>query len=455
MYNQAGRNTLLPASYQLLVFKNNILFERVNMDSKNERLIKNGLCATKYEYLSDDLSKFIKSWSYYDDNNQAINSNRGYHRIEVERDKKGNMLQTKYFDKNKLPISNYRGVHCEKNTLNDKGKVIAKEFFSSDNTKATDFYGVHKYEYQVSKSLILKENRFDSEYKAVRNSSDAAHVIRHQYDDNGNRILSSFFNTEDVKINNSSGYHILQNSYSSNNMLETTIYLDLNNKPVKDNRGIHKYFYVRDQYNRITITAYFGTGGEPVKDNANQVYMEKNKYDEKANLISVSFWQTDSEKMNRWSNIHEYRYEYNNEGLLITESSYDKNGNLKKETFGRSRTENKYSENGERIEMSNFDGNKPVNIASRLCIAGYHRIVYENYKNGSRKEISYFNKDNIPVNVSICEIGNAHRIEFIYNGHILKEQRLYKKSSSVPSKVINCQVDKYVNSYGNSPTKKF
>ncbi len=183
--------------------------------------------------------------------------------------------------------------------------------------------------------------------------------------------------------------------------------------------------------------------------------MEKNKYDEKANLISVSFWRTDSEKMNRWSNIHEYRYEYNNEGLLIAESSYDKNGNFKKETFGRSRTEHKYNKNGEIIEMSIFDGTKPVNIAYGLCIAGYHKIVYKNYKNGLRKEISYFNKDNIAVNVSICEIGKAHRVEFIYNGSTLKEQRLYKKSSSVPSKVVNCQVDKYVTSYGTSTTKKF
>ncbi len=59
MYNQAGRNTLLPASFQLLVFKNNLLYERVNMDSKNERLINNGYCAAKYEYFSGDLSFFF------------------------------------------------------------------------------------------------------------------------------------------------------------------------------------------------------------------------------------------------------------------------------------------------------------------------------------------------------------------------------------------------------------
>ncbi|WP_106794488.1 hypothetical protein [Aquimarina sp. Aq78] len=443
-----GENEIAPCHSVLIKFEGSLWKESTCLDrKKNKRIDNEGVSSYRYTY---DDNRLEKSESYWDINGNPINNALGYHREEYKRNKNGCIIATHYFDNKGNPCLSNKGYHKSVTTVDENCNVISNEYYSIDEARLPDEFGVHKYEYQIVSGLTMKEERFDRELKPTKKSSDGVHLIRNQYDENGNLISVSYFGSSDRAINNTAGYHAIRYTYKDGKFLETKLFLDNNKLPTIDKYGIHKYFYVRNKNKWIIYEAYFDTKGKPIKDNINQVYMIKYNYDSFGRMIAKSYWESDEIKMNRWSGIHRYEYLYNDEGMELEQLSFDKWGGLTKETYGASEKRSKYNSLGQLIDVSYWHKDKPV-LAIGLCVEGYHKRKFFYSDDGLIKEILFFDKNGRPTDINICNIDvQAHKVEFIYNGNIVTEQRFYKKRSKVPLKVIKCLENECLSTYGNS-----
>lgn len=448
-----GRNDFAPCNAILKKFKDGLVIEETCLDKQGNKMKDNKeVVIYKIEYFDNDL---IKSISFYDKDNAPIKSTDGYHIKKYERNDKGCLTKITYFDENNKPCSSKEGYHQENITTNNNCSITSVSYYAVDGAKIPDAYGVHKYSYQVANGLVLKETRLDTELKPTVKDTDGVHIVRNQFDEKGNVISKSFFNINNTKINNNSGIQTIKYSYKDGKGLETKYFLNSLGKPTSDNSDIHKYFYVRDDKGLVAYESFFGKNGQPIKDDINRVYMVKYERDLLGRIVASSYWKTGNTAMNRWSGIHRYEYKYNNVGLQTEQHSFDKYGYLTQENFGSSQTISTYDSLDRLASVSYWNGEEPTFVKGRLCVAGYHKRTFTYSDNGQQKEIKYFGTYENPVNIKICEVDTyAHRVEIIYKGNQVFEQRFYKVGADFPTKVQNCKEKECLTLYGNS-TKKF
>lgn len=146
--------------------------------------------------------------------------------------------------------------------------------------------------------------------------------------------------------------------------------------------------------------------------------------------------------MSRWSGIHEYLVKYNDQGQEIEQLSLDENGNLKTQSSGGSRSVYEYDNLGRLKNISKFNDNEPVMINSNAQASNYHMISYTYDKENKVVLIEYFDANKEPVDAGINNTDVVHKIEFVYQGSKIINQKWYTKDSSIPLKSIDCMKNK-------------
>ena len=449
-----GENSYLPCKGARFIYRNNLLTE-IRYISYSNKVTTNssGVAIIKYKRYNDkNRFSLLKEMAFYNAEGKPVIST-GYdcHKVIYEDDERGNQTSVAYYGTDNEPLTTRYGGFKNRYRYNENDKMISSELIGINDEITKNAYGVAKSEYEYKNGFLSKSTRFDERNNITRASDagDGIAVIRYGYDANGNEISRSYFDEKDNPMNNHSGYQKASYTYDPLDMQTATAYFDKAGSPVNDRSGIYKYSYVRDDKGRIIQEAYFDKNNSRVMDDLDQVYMIKYKYDEWGREISNSYWENSSTKMNRWNGYHEVVKKYNKEGQLIEEILLDKNGNQFISKSGYSRILTIYNAEASVSEYKYFNNDIPASLDSAFANK-FHSVKFYYDASGRVSSLRYFDKTGQPVDahMALGDGVDCHKVEFIYKGNSIIEQRIYLKNSDTPSKIIDCLKNDYISTSG-------
>ena len=176
---------------------------------------------------------------------------------------------------------------------------------------------------------FLKVSRLIKRRTVANEACDAGRVlvngnvagINYVYDDYGNEIERSFFNTKGEPCLLSNTYHKVVYTYDNNGNLSKERYYDLKNNLTLNSDGLAGYNYVRDERGNVLENTPIGTD-EKLKDGW---LISKSKYDKFDNVIEYSL-KLDSNPAFTSSVIVAYAravYRMNSEGMSGCKTVFD------------------------------------------------------------------------------------------------------------------------------------
>jgi YD repeat-containing protein len=407
---------------------------------------------TDYTYvLTGPMSGLLASESYFDSDAKPTTKRSGAHRVEFEYDAKGCTVGNRSFGPGGTPVNLPEGFSSWKSVVDDNCDAISTQYLSADGKSASDDAGVHKYERQYAGGRLRKESRYDGEGKPVRSQANGAHVVRYLYDDSGHLTQTAFFDLADKPVAGNAGYHALHRSYTSDGHLQSEFYTDAEGRGVADSNGVHKHFFVRDAADQVVSEAFFDAQGRPVQDGVNEVYLIKFQWDSLGRVVSVSFWKTELRKMPRWSGEHEIRFAYDAEGRVTQKLLVAQDGKPQRSSMGWSRQDSAYDSTGRMISWALYDdADRPTMMTGRAQISGFARLERVFDRRDRVAELRFLGTYGEPVNAAIDGVAaEVQRVEFVYEGRRVVEQRLYPAAGVVPIAVLDCRAVECVNEFGS------
>lgn len=456
-----GKNSFLPAKGAKYVYTNNLLSE-VRYVSYSNKLtsIATGAAIVRYKRYTDrNRFSLLKEMSFFDENDKpVISKSYDCHKVVYEYDERGNQLSISYYGTENEPLTNRYGGFKSRMLYDANDEAVRSEIIGLDDSLVNNSYGVSGTKYDYKDGLLSKATRFNEKNQTVKASAagDGIAIIKYEYDDKGNEIKWSCFDESDNPMNSQSGYHQIAYTYSPDGMLIAVAYFDKQGAAVVDRSRIHRYSYVRDDKGRIIQTGYYDKDDKPVKDDVDEVFMVKYRYDDFGREISRSFWQDSDKKMQRWDGYHEQRFQYNDDGQEVESLFYDENGKLFVGSSGYSRAVTAYDSNARRIELKWYNDTTPA-VTAKSFIDGYHSLKYSYDENGRISNVRYFDAGGKPVNATIGLEDSGifyHRVEFVYKGNRVIEQKFYVAESTTPDKIIDCLKNDCVSTNGVGRSRK-
>jgi hypothetical protein len=458
MINQksTGENSYLPCKGARFIYRNNLLTE-VRYISYDNKVIPNsdGVALKKYKrYTDKNRFSLVKEIAYYDVNGKpVISASEDCHKQIYEYDERGNNTSVAYYGTDNEPLTNRYGGFKSRYRYNENDQMVSSETIGINDEITKNTYGVAKTIYEYMNGFLSKATRFDERNNITKASDagDGVAITRYSYDANGNQVSRSYFDETDNPMNNHSGYQKISYTYDPLDMLTASAYYDRYDSPVNNQSGVYKYTYVRDDKGNIIQKAYFDKTNTPVKDDLDQVYMMKYKYDDAGRLIVQSYWENSSTKMNRWNGYHETRIKYNPDGQETENILMDQHGNQFVNKSGYSRVVVNYNDKAEIAEYKYYNNNMPAVLDSSFSNK-FHSVKFYYDANGRESSLRYFDKTGLPVDAYIA-LGDGidcHKVEFVYKGNSLIEQKIYGKNSDSPSKIIDCLKNDYILTSGLS-----
>lgn len=449
-----GENVYLPCKGAKFIYKNNLLTEVRYISYANKLAANsNGVSIIKYKrYTDKDRFSLTKEMAFYDASGKpVISTSNDCHKVTYEYDERGNQTSVAYFGINNEPLADRFGGFKNKYQYDENNKMILSETIGINDEITRNAYGVARVKYEYEDGFLSKSTRFDERDNITKASDagDGVAIIHYEYDKNGNEILRSFFDENGKPMKNHSGYHKISYTYDSLNKHIATAYYDEYASPANDRKGIHEYKYVRDDKGRTTQESYYSNNNTPMQDDLHEVYMIKYKYDDQGRNISESYWENSATKMNRWSGSHESIKKYNDDGLLIENILLDQAGRQFVSKSGFSRVTTNYNAEAKVSGYKYFSGEKPANLENGFA-NGFHFIKFYYDLKGRLASLRYFDTSGQPVDAFI-DMDNGfycHQVEFIYKGNTIVEEKLYLKSATAPSRVIDCLKNNYIGTSG-------
>lgn len=452
-----GRNSFLPGKACKYIYKNGMLSEVQYLDFNNKIFpYSDGVAIIRYKRHTDkNRYSYAYEITYFDEKAQpVISQSNDYHKVVYEYDQRINNTSSAFYGTSNEPITNRYGRFKSKNEYDSYDRQIKNTTYGINDEPVANSYGVAGSIAEFKNGFTIKSTRFDQNFKTSRASAagDGIAIIKYENDERGNETKRSYFDENDQPINGHSGYHSITYTYDPLDMLTSSSYYDKYGNRATDRDGIHKYVYERDTKGRIIQKAYYDNNNNPVKDPADEVYMVKHKYDEQGRRLSDSYWENSTTKMKRWNGFHEAVTKYNDDGLETEYTYYDENGKLYVSSSGYSRVVVSYGSNARMIERKYLNSSSGISMKESL-VNGFSSIKFSYDNKGNISNIRYFDASGVPVNATSYlnnEDLTFHKIEFIYTGTRITEQKLYLKDSDTPSRIIDCLKNDYINTGGVS-----
>jgi PKD repeat protein len=453
----SGKNSFFPSKAALYIFKLGLLTEVRYLDFNNKIAPgSDGVAIIKYKRYSDKIRySLAEQAAYYDETGKpVISQSSDYHKIIYEYDNMGNQVSYAYFGTSNEPLTNRFGGFKRKSEYDPNDHLIRGVSFGLNDEPVANSYGVAGTVYEYKNGLTSKSTRFDQNFKTTKASAagDGVAIIKYEYDERGNETKRSYFDENDQAINGQSGYHSITYTYDPLDMMTSESYYDKYGSRTTNRDSIHKYVYERDDKGRTIQKAYYDNNNNTVKDPSDEVYMVKYKYDQQGREVSESYWKNNTTKMQRWNGYHEELTKYNEDGLETEYAFYDENGKLYISSSGYSRVMNLYSPDARIIERKYMNGNDGIEMKESF-VNGFCSVKFSYDIAGRVNAIRYFDAAGLPVNATSYlneEDLVFHKIEFIYTGNRITEEKLYLKDSDTPGKIIDCLKNNYISTGGVS-----
>ena len=453
----SGKNSFLPCKAAKYTYKNGMLTEIRYLDFNNKLFpYSDGVTIIRYKrYTDKNRYSLLNEVYYFDENNQpVISQSADFHKVVYEYDERANQVSYSYYGTSSEPVANRIGRFKSKNEYDSYDRQVRNTNYGINDEPVANSFGVAGSITEYKNGLAIKSTRFDVHFKTTRASDagDGIAILKYENDERGNEVKRSYFDATNQPINSQSGYHSVSYTYDPLDMHTSLSYYDKYGNRAKNRDGIHKFNYARDDKGRLIQQAYYDDNNTAIKDVTNEVYMAKYKYDEQGREVSTSYWQNSTTTMTRWNGYHEQTTKYNDDGLEIENALYDKDGKLFVSSSGYSRIVDLYATNARLAERKYLDGNNCIMMAKTL-VSGFCSIKFSYDDKGRIANIRYFDGNGSAVNVN-CNLNKEyltfHKIEFVYTGSRIIEERLYLMGSETPVKIIDCLKNDYISTGGVS-----
>ncbi len=449
-----GKNGLLPCKGMKYIYKDDLLGE-IRYISFDGGLCNNadGVAIERFTKY-DDEQRFTedKVIAFFDQRDSpVINAASDCHRIEYERDERGNELSMACFDTKGKPAQSRYGDAKMLKSYDLYDNEIESATAGAKGEIALSVRGIAKTQMEYDRGLLVKTTCFDAQNNIVKSAEnyEGAAITKYEYDERGNELRRSFFDEKEHPMNNHSGVHQIDHKYSMSNMTIETAVFDKDGKATVDRVNVHRYTTLADNKGRPAEVAFFDKNNAPMKNITDQVYIVRYKSDPQGRLVSTSFWRDKNTKMNRWDGFHENRITYNDQGQETESAAYDQNGNSFVTEGGYSKTVTLYNPRCQVSEMLRFNGSVPITLKAGE-ISNYHSIKYL-YDDANRiSEIGYYDTLGWPTTARV-DFGTkykCHKVIFVYEGNRIAREKLYVPNNEYPEVIIDCFKSDYISSMG-------
>jgi YD repeat-containing protein len=409
-----------------------------------------GCAIRRYENYEGARRGMTRSVACFDADGAPVTDVEGVHRTVFERDDHGCLTATAFFDAAGAPVRTRDGWASVRYQPSPTCDTRQRAFFGVDGQPVADPDGVQRYDYDVSEGLVVRESRYDVKGRPTLSGNDGAHIVRFEYDVDGDLTSSRLFDTQDRPVAGRFGYHARRFTYTPEGFLKTRVTQDRYGRPVRDlQTGVVETRYVHDGFGDLVEEAYFDAHGRPMPDLLDRVGRVKYERDERGRVVDKSYWADADTPVPRWSGSHAYRHGYDAHGRLASLESLDADGRPMAEETGTTRQTFAYDDADREIEMAAFRDGQPVAVGGRASIRGYHRVRRELDTYGRVKALRYFGPAGEPVEATFAPLRlSAHRVELVRRGARCVEQRFFQGEDTEPSAVVDCGKQDCVTAYG-------
>jgi hypothetical protein len=456
-----GRNAFLPCKYALYVYKKDLLSE-VQFYSFTGGLTedKNGVAIIQYKRY-DDRVRFAEreETSFFDAQHRPVRSRSAeYHKFVSQYDDHDNKISESYLGIHDEPItiqkSNVAGARFY---YDDDNNLIKNEWRGSDDKVTPNINGIAAAVMEYDQGYLMKATRYDSigHTRRALASGDGISIIKYEYDTAGNRIREAYFDETGKPINNHEGVHEIAGFFSPGNMKTRISYFDAFGRPCVDRDSINTTVFVKDDKNRVIQESNYGEDGEPLKTYTEEVFMIKSNYDNYGRNILNSYWADSNARMSNWNGCYGIATKYDDDGQPIEYLDVNANGEPFMTEGGYSSMKLVYNSDGRLGERQFLFNNQLISRKTGVTTR-YSIIKYGYDQSGKENEITFWGVNREPVNATVW-IGDsvaAQRIEFIYRGNRVIEQRYYKTSASEAFEVLDCLKNDFLNLSGINVGRK-
>jgi hypothetical protein len=301
--------------------------------------------------------------TFYGVNGEPVVSKKdGYHGFRAEYDEQGNRTVVTFLDKNDKPMSLADGYATVTSDYDQHGKVTQ-----------TRFYGVN------SEAVISKKDHY--------------HGLKTEYDEQGNKSVETYINTDGKPMSLADGYATVRQVYESGYVTQMRFY-SVNNKPVVSKKeGYHGLEAAYDEQGNPIIMTFLGLDGKPMSLDDGFATV-KSAYDSRGNVTQITFYGVNGEPVvSKKDRCHGW------------EAAYDDQGNQTVMTFlgptsladGYATKKSAYDSGGKVTEQRFYGVNGEPVLSKR---DGYHGFKAEYDAQGNQTLLAYLGKDGKPMLVA-------------------------------------------------------
>lgn len=351
------------------------------LDDKGNPCVLTGECS-KIEWTYDDQGN-PTSEHYYDTAGKpmAINGRVG---IEYEHDLRGNRIMERPLGPNGKLASGQFEVRCK---YDDLDNIVETAYYNASGKPTAIKGGYHK----MLNKFNSRGQCTETEYRGVNGNLVNAEgmniaVVKREYDNRGNQISKTFFNSSGTRGTDKDKVHKYYNQFDKvTNNFSHQISFGVDGKPIVASNAAPEAKCEYDKRgNAISLQCYDGYGN---KINGKRGWYEQRmEYGRAGEQLTQSYFDIEGKPvMDSEHGCHMCKFEYNDMRLPVKWSYYGTNGKLVKVPGGYAVQTAKYNSQGQRTEYAVFgaDG-KPVNING-----GTHKEVYK-YRNGVMNEAIFY-----------------------------------------------------------------
>lgn len=358
---------------------------------------KSGISSILYDYQEGYLCRK----SYMDLEGKLIYGENGYAEKRITWE--GNERISTYFDPDGELILCRQWYAKGIEQFDDTGNCLNVSYYGVDDKPVYCSGKYHKIVWEYDKlGQVSSKAYYGTENNPVQ-SKDGYAKVTLEYDSHGNLRARSTYNSDGQLMPMSNYAAIEKRLYTKGGYLRETAFYDVNGQPVINDEGYHREVRSYDKKNRLTELRYLGINGENEYKQESDCYYHAATfdYDKRGNVESVSLLTTE-DKLIASVNGHWAKKEmtYNGGGQVETVKYTDLLGNLIDIPGNYARLVNEYDDRGLLISTSYYNKTGSLSIGIKMVggvLAGdrfYAKVEIEYDDLGNAIETRYYSENN-------------------------------------------------------------
>jgi hypothetical protein len=336
----------------------------------------------------------IKAISFHDADGAAVNSTAGYNKREYKVDGFKNNIELTHFtaDRESGLSKSQNGPFKKVNHYDNNGNRIESSYFDVDNQPTLHRDGYFK----VTQEYDATGNLIELAYFDV-NSQATLHIEGHwklvrKYDSCGNVVEAFYLGTDSKPKLGKNGFSKATIKYNNYGSVVESNYFGINDELAVNVLNYAKETYAYDANYNLIEWAYFGIDGLPTLHIQGFSTISA-VYDDYGNPTELAYFDVNGQPTVHINGYASISQLYDPHGNKIKQAHFGVNGTPSLDEFGTSKVTSVYDNRGNLTKLSYLG----INGEPTLHTDGYSSSVYRYDDKGNTTEISYFGIDGTPT----------------------------------------------------------